>query len=44
MKVFIINLDRAHERKKRVEENLAILDIKYEFFSAVDGFAEGVTV
>ncbi|MCE0493747.1 glycosyltransferase family 25 protein [Vibrio salinus] len=38
MKLFIINLDRAVERRNRVKEQLSGLNVDYEFFSAVDGF------
>lgn len=38
MKLFIINLDRAEERRNRVNDNLSDLNVDFEFFSAVDGF------
>ena len=36
-KVFIINLKRAKDRKKTMEEDLKKYDIPHEFIEAVDG-------
>jgi glycosyl transferase family 25 len=37
MKVFIINLQRSKDRRKRIEKHLNSLNIPFEFFDAVDG-------
>ena len=38
MKIYVISLDRAVERRRRVESVLAARGIEFEFFSAVNGF------
>ncbi|MDW6002210.1 glycosyltransferase family 25 protein [Vibrio mangrovi] len=38
MKLYVINLERALERRKRVEKCLSELNVDFEFFNAVDGF------
>ena len=38
MKIYVISLDRAVERRSRVESVLSARGIPFEFFSAVNGF------
>ena len=40
MKVFVISLKRSPERRRYIEKQLDDLNIKFEFFDAVDGRAE----
>ena len=37
MKVFVINLQRAKDRRKHIERHLTDLGVDFEFFDAVDG-------
>ena len=37
MKVFVISLKRSPERRRYIEKQLDDLNIKFEFFDAVDG-------
>ncbi|QMV12950.1 Lipooligosaccharide biosynthesis protein lex-1 [Vibrio spartinae] len=39
MKIYVINLARAQERRARVEQCLSQLNIDFEFFDAVNGFS-----
>lgn len=38
MKLFVINLEKAHERRQRVIDKLAEIGMECEFFAAVNGF------
>lgn len=38
MKLFVINLEKAQERRERVTEKLAEIGMECEFFAAVNGF------
>lgn len=38
MKIYVISLERAVERRSRVESVLAARGIDFEFFNAVNGF------
>ena len=40
MKVFVISLKRSPDRRRYIEKQLDDLNIKFEFFDAVDGRAE----
>ena len=40
-KTFLINLPRATERRQKMEEQLAALNLPYELFNAVDGRERG---
>lgn len=38
MKIFIVSLDNATQRRNRVKEVMNDLGIEFEFFDAINGF------
>ena len=39
MKIFVVNLKQAVDRKKHMEKQLGAMNLSYEFIEAVDGRA-----